>query len=85
MMHVASKISDHKFTVRNLIFQGVGRDFSYAVMILCDWTRNRLKVSASNFYKSQDIIFSIPSFHFRSFTKKSLLLQVNSQGKNAWF
>ena len=86
MMHVASTISDHKFTVRNLIFQGVGRDFSHAVIFLCDWSRNRLKVSASplKFLLKAGYIFSIPSFHFRSFTKKSLLLKVNSQGKNAW-
>ncbi len=47
MMHVASTISDHKFTDRNLIVQGVGQDFSHAVISLRDWSRNRLKVSAS--------------------------------------
>ena len=47
MMHIALTISDHKFTDTNLIVQGVGQDFSYAVISLCNWSINRLKVSAS--------------------------------------
>ena len=32
MMHIALTISDHKFTVTNLIVQGVGQDFSNALI-----------------------------------------------------
>ncbi len=89
MMHVASKISDHKFTVRNLIFRGVGQDFSHAVMILCDWTKNRLKVSASplNFYKSQDIYFPFRHSIFVHLPRKvfysKLILKVKMPGFNS--
>ena len=31
-MHIALTISGHKFTVTNLIVQGVGQDFSHAVI-----------------------------------------------------